>query len=510
MARRTVGVFGGMWGGLRRAAVASVVAAVVTGQFTSCAKNPVTGRSELSLISEPQEIQLGAQAAEQAVAAIGLVDDPALQAYVQRLGEAIARDSERPELPWTFGVLDDPTPNAFALPGGYVFVTRGMLSLMRSEAQLVAVLGHEVGHVTARHSVQQISQAQVAQLGLGLGSILLPELRPLTGLIGTGLELLFLSNSRSAEREADELGFRYAIEQDYDAREMGGIFVALERYQQREGVSALPTWLSTHPSPGSRVEDIAARGERLRGPVDDLRIGEGAYLARVEGLVHGNDPRRGFFRDGVFYHPEHALRVDFPEGWRTQKLPHVVVAASPQGDAVVQLSPVEGSTEVAARNFLAQAGVQGGRVTEERISGLPAVVASFQAQTQQGVVQGLAAFVRHGGQTYGMLGYAPASRIARHQGTLMSTIESFAPVTDRAILDVQPARLAVVELPTAMTAAAFHERYPSAVSLDEVLLINQIASPQTQLPAGRLMKRVVAERPVAWDAAYDTLLVSLP
>src|SRR5690606_18715333 len=114
------------------------------------------------------------------------VDDPALQAYVQRLGEEIARDSERPELPWTFGVLDDPTPNAFALPGGYVFVTRGMLSLMRSEAQLVAVLGHEVGHVTARHSVQQISRAQVAQLGLGLGSVLLPELRPLTGLIGTG------------------------------------------------------------------------------------------------------------------------------------------------------------------------------------------------------------------------------------------------------------------------------------------------------------------------------------
>jgi predicted Zn-dependent protease len=135
-----------------------------------CAVNPVTGQRQLALITEAQEIEMGRSAAEQAAQSIGLVDDPALQAYVDRLGQALARDSERPALPWSFRVVDDPTPNAFALPGGYIFVTRGLLGMMRNEAELVSVLGHEIGHVTARHSVTIISRAQLAQIGLGVGS----------------------------------------------------------------------------------------------------------------------------------------------------------------------------------------------------------------------------------------------------------------------------------------------------------------------------------------------------
>ncbi|HEX8832179.1 MAG TPA: M48 family metalloprotease, partial [Longimicrobium sp.] len=141
-----------------------------------CATNPVTGRRQLSLVPEGQEIQMGQQAAVQVSREIGLVPDSALQRYVQGLGATLGAASERPALPWTFRVVDDPTPNAFALPGGYIFLTRGMMALMNSEAELVTVLGHEIGHVTARHSVQQISRAQLAQVGLGLGAVLSPTI----------------------------------------------------------------------------------------------------------------------------------------------------------------------------------------------------------------------------------------------------------------------------------------------------------------------------------------------
>jgi predicted Zn-dependent protease len=149
-----------------------------------CAVNPVTGQRQLALISEAQEIEMGRQVAEDAARQMGLVDDPALQAYVERLGMAMARASERPNLPWSFRVVDDPTPNAFAAPGGYIFVTRGLLGLMRNEAELMSVLGHEIGHVTARHSVTMLSRAQLAQIGLGIGSMLSPTIARLGDVAG--------------------------------------------------------------------------------------------------------------------------------------------------------------------------------------------------------------------------------------------------------------------------------------------------------------------------------------
>src|SRR3982751_2989188 len=157
----------------------------------ACATNPVTGKRELSLVSEQQEIQMGQEGAQQVAQEIGLINDQALQNYLQGVGAAIAAKSERPNLPWTFRVVDDPTPNAFALPGGYIFVTRGLLGMMTSEAELASVLGHEIGHVTAKHQVTMISRAQLAQIGLGLGSVLLPQLQNLGGLANTGLQLLF-------------------------------------------------------------------------------------------------------------------------------------------------------------------------------------------------------------------------------------------------------------------------------------------------------------------------------
>src|SRR5215212_8311416 len=195
----------------------------------SCARNPVTGKSELALVSESQEIQMGKQAAQDVAQTIGLYNDPKLEAYVAGIGKRMAAASERPNLPWEFHVVDDASVNAFALPGGFIYVTRGLLATITNEAELATVVGHEIGHVTNRHSVQQISKAQVAQLGLGLGSILSPQVAQVAGVASQGLQLLFLKYSRDYENQADMAGFRYALNQNWDVREMSDMFETLDR-----------------------------------------------------------------------------------------------------------------------------------------------------------------------------------------------------------------------------------------------------------------------------------------
>jgi len=217
---------------------------------TGCVTNPATGARQLILVSERQEIQLGMDADPQISASYGLYPDSAIQQYVRTLGEELAATSERPQLPWTFRVVDDPVVNAFALPGGFIYVTRGIMAYFGSEAELASVLGHEIGHVTARHSAAQMSQAQLAQLGLGVGVVLLPELADYAGLAQAGLGLLFLKFGRDDERQADGLGFRYMTRVGYDPREMPGVFAMLGRVSEASGSPGIPVWLSTHPDPG--------------------------------------------------------------------------------------------------------------------------------------------------------------------------------------------------------------------------------------------------------------------
>jgi predicted Zn-dependent protease len=205
-----------------------------------CARNPVTGKSEISLVSEQQEIQMGKEAAQQVQQSIGYYPDPALQAYVSSIGMKMAKASERPDLPWEFHVVNDASVNAFALPGGFIFVTRGLMTAINDEAELATVIGHEIGHVTYRHSVEQISKAQLATLGLGIGSILSPQVAKLAGIASQGLQLLFLKYGRDAETQADKAGFRYALNQNYDVREMGNMFEILERMSQVSGGGKLP------------------------------------------------------------------------------------------------------------------------------------------------------------------------------------------------------------------------------------------------------------------------------
>jgi predicted Zn-dependent protease len=466
------------------------VAAAAAILAVACATNPVTGQRQLALISESQEIELGRQAAEAAVTQIGLVDDPALQAYVERLGTAIARASERPDLPWTFGVVDDPTPNAFAAPGGYIYVTRGMLGLMRSEAELVGVLGHEVGHVTARHSVAMISRAQLAQIGLGIGAAVSPTIAALGDLAGGGLQLLFLRYGREAERQADDLGYRYMVEQGYDPRYMMNMFVSLQRVGEAEGRSPVPAWMSTHPYPDERIRRIESRIAQTPPPAG-LRVGADEYLARIDGLVYGENPRNGFFHEQLYMHPELRFRINFPTGWRTRNTAQAVLAGSPQQDAVMQLALAQGSVQEAAAAFFGQQGMNATNVAETRVNGLPAVAGQFSARTQDGhVVAGRALFVARDAHTFGILGYTLAERLAQYDAAFATSLGSFNRLTDPQALAVQPNRLRITRLPRTMSLAEFDAQYPSAVDHAELALINHVESPDHRLPAGYPIKRV--------------------
>ncbi|MGH7459635.1 MAG: M48 family metalloprotease [Longimicrobiales bacterium] len=479
---------------LSRRTLKASAALLLLGLATGCARNPVTGAREFVLISESQEIALGQEASRQVEASIGLVDDGDLQAYVRRIGQRLAAASERPNLPWKFGVVDDPTPNAFALPGGPIYITRGLLSLMDTEAELASVLGHEIGHITARHAVTQMSRAQVAQLGLGLGMIFVPELSNLGGALSSGLQLMFLKYGRDDERQSDDLGFKYAQAANYDVREMDDVFASLARASELEGNnSPLPSWLSSHPAPEERIQRIAEKIAALPAISPGLVTNRTEYLNQIDELIYGTNPRQGFFRDTEFLHPELRFRLSFPSGWKTQNLPHSVMAGSPSQDAAMELTLTNGSPNDAATRFFGQQGIQvAGPLSRESVNGLPAVMGYFSVRTQQGDISGLALFLQHGGTTYQLLAYTPAGRLQSYDRAFRATAGSFATLTDPQALNVRPNRIDVVRLSSPTTLTEFNRRNPSAIPINELALINQVQDPNATLATGTSVKRVSA------------------
>ncbi|MFL6201322.1 MAG: M48 family metalloprotease [Thermoanaerobaculia bacterium] len=459
---------------------------------TSCSTNPATGKKQIAFIGEEQEIAMGREADQQIVQSLGLYDDKDVQAYVSRLGKELAASSERPNLPWTFRVVDDPVVNAFALPGGYVYVTRGLMTHLTSEAELASVIGHEIGHVTGRHSVEQMSKAQLAQIGLIAGMVLKPELAQFGDLAQTGLGLLFLKYSRDDEREADDLGLRYMSRDKYDPREMVGVFEVLRRVSEAEGNGRIPGWMSTHPTPENRIGRISEQVAKLGGDFSNTRVGREPYLKELDGMPFGQNPREGYFLGNRFIQPELGFEIRFPQGWKTNNQKAAVGAMSPRQDAVVVVTLSEkGSPQSAAQAFFNQQGVVQGQSLRADLGGLPAVANVFGVQRgQAGDLQGVAAFVEHQGKVYQILGYTLADRWRSYGDTLSSALGTFERVTDRRLLDVQPSKLDVVSIPSAMTLEEFNRRYPSTVDLKTVAIINQ-ADANTRFSAGTELKRIV-------------------
>jgi len=471
------------------AASAVSLCALVT--MESCARNPVTGERELMLISEAQEIAMGREAASQIPQELGLLSERDLVSLVQTHGLRIAKASERPHLPWEFHVVDSPVVNAFALPGGFAYLTRGILAHMNSEAEMVGVLGHEIGHITARHSAQLMSRAQLTSIGLGLGMVFVPEVRPFGDLLQGSLGLLFLKFGRDDESEADRLGVRYALTQGYDPRHMAAFFDVLARMGERSG-KVMPSWLSTHPDPVDRGQKILAL-VRDTAPADaKLTVGEESFKRMLEGLTFGDDPREGFMDGNVFKHPDLKFQIAFPEGWRVTNTRQRVLAGS--NDAAFEMTASRGASNAdpqaqAARVFQ-NAGLQAGRGQTLRIGGFPAFVIPFRQQSQAGAIDGDAAFVRDGEMMYQIFAYTSPDRYARMRNAFRGIFGSFSRLTDREDLEAQPQRIVLYRVPRPTSAReALLDSGVAESQLEEMAIVNHVRL-EDRMEVGTLLKSV--------------------
>ena len=467
----------------------------------ACAVNPVTGKRQVVLVSESQEIAMGREADPQIVAEYGLYDDPELAAYVDAVGQKLAKLSHRPNLEFHFRVLDSPVINAFALPGGYIYITRGILAHMNNEAELAMVLGHEIGHVTARHGVEQQTRQTLFGAGLGIGSILSPEVARFGGMIQEGLGLLFLKYGRDDENQADELGVEYSLRGGYDAAVGARFFEVLDR-ESKEANQTLPGWLSTHPAPADRVQHTHALAvERHPLHPEASRVAEADLKTHVDGIVFGEDPRQGFVDGDVFKHPGLAFQFDAPSGWDVQNTPSAVLSAPADRKTLLQLTIVNSgglAPEAYAQELARQAQatiVNGGA---ERIAGAPAYVAWMRVATEQGgTADALLCWVDRRG---GMFQFLSQGAIDTQRDVLLRSMRSLKDLQDANAKRIEPNRVRVEKLRAPATLAQAVERAGALpVSAARIALLNNL-QPTSQLSGGFELKIVRGNyKPAARD-----------
>ena len=457
--------------------------------LAACATNPVTGNRQLSLVSEAQEIEMGKGEVVRAREETGFYADSSLTAYVAGVGMRMASASERPALPWEFHIIDDPIVNAFAAPGGFIFVTRGILAYLNSEAELAAVVGHEIGHVTAKHTVTSISQQQLGSIGL-LGAAVLANDQRVAQIGSAGLGVLFLKYSRDHERQSDGLGHRYSLNQGYDVREMPKTFITLARVSEASGnAGRIPGFLSTHPDPGDRVAATTAWADTVSN-YSRLTVGRDRYLDRLDRMVYGEDPRQGYFEGQRYLHPELRFQFDMPAGWQGINQASQIIMAEPNGAAQIQLRAAsQASPSAAMQAWQGQQGVVTGSVQQLQVAGAPALTAEFTAATQEGQqLRGRVLYINYRGATWQFLGIAVATAWPQLGGTINATLGSFAatPVNQQFH---RVRELRVIALPRPMTMTALAGESGGAATARELALINSVEEGVMQ-PQGRKVKTV--------------------
>lgn len=314
--------------------------------LVSCATNPVTGGQDFVLVSESQELRVGRQVDAQVKQRYALYDAHGMQAYVEGIGQRLAKASHRPDITYRFTLIDSPEVNAFALPGGYVYISRGILPYLNSEAELAGVIGHEIGHVTARHSVQRLSAAQGAQIAVAVASIFIPVMRSQAGgLAVDALGTALLSGyGREQELQADQLGATYLARTGYDPGAMRRALEALRNQelfdaevakQENREPRRYHGLFASHPENDRRLMEIVQHAALLRS--ENAADGRDEFLKRCEGMVFGDNAHEGVVRDGVFYHRDLGIAMRLPPGWRAVNRPDRLIAIAPQGTGRLEL-----------------------------------------------------------------------------------------------------------------------------------------------------------------------------
>jgi predicted Zn-dependent protease len=371
--------------------------------LAACSTNPATGQREFNIVSESQEISMGQQSHQQIIQQFGVYSEkPELTRRVTDIGRRLAAASERPNLPWHFTILDSPMVNAMALPGGYIYITRGMLERINSEDELAGVLGHEIAHVTARHAAQRISRAQAAQFGMLLGAVVAgPQAAQQYGQFAElGVQLLFQRYSRAQETQADILGTGYLPEANFNPVGAERMLMTLQRLSARDS-SGLERYFESHPDPAKRVQDVRKKVSEIAATQSRSGFGEPQrepFLRLVDGIVTGNSTTNVVIRQGVIYDRSHGLVIQVPGGWDATTAPGVLFAMQPEQASrssnqvfmaqEVPARELQGpNAQAAVRSRLQQMGLQfaGSREATAR-TGERFTVDVWQGRTQSGTV----------------------------------------------------------------------------------------------------------------------------
>lgn len=453
-----------------------------------CVRNPVTGKKEFSLMSQQQELAMGKQSDPSIVGTFGKYDDPKLQAFINEKGKAMAAISHRPNLPYEFKILDSPVVNAFAVPGGYVYFTRGIMAHFNNEAEFAGVLGHEIGHITARHSAKQYSSQMIGQLGFVLGVVLSEDFRRYSDLASTGLQLAFLKFGRNHESQSDKLGVEYSTKIGYDAHEMADFFNTLHR--MRGDGEQIPTFLSTHPDPVDRRQKVKqlATKEQAQNAKNSYQVNRDKYLRMIDGLVYGEDPKQGYVEDNYFYHPELKFQFPIPAGWKTVNTAAQVQIAPPDGKAVILMNLAQGqSAQSAMQAAISKDSLQVMSRKNITVNGLPAVelVANMQSN-----VRLLIYMIEYEGRVYQLSGLSETPNFGRYKSTFVNIFSKFKQLTDPAKLNKKPERIRIqtVTSTTNLRSALQSFNTPSN-RLEELAILNGMELSDT-VEKGMLIKTV--------------------
>ena len=477
---------------------------VLTAVFicNSCATNPVTGKRDISLVSKQQEIAMGQQADPEVINQFGLYPNEALQRFINQKGQQMVAVSHRQDLKYEFKIVDSPVINAFAVPGGYVYFTRGIMAHFNNEAQFAGVLGHEIGHIAARHSAQQQSKTMLAQIGLVVGMVVSPELAQFGDAAQQSLALLFLKFGRDDERESDQLGVEYSTKIGYDANYMADFFRTLQRQQEQSEAEPIPDFLSTHPNPADRYETVRelAADWQQKTKTTNLQVNRNSYLKLIDGLVYGEDPRQGFVEANVFYHPELKFQFPVPTGWAHQNSPQQFQMAEKEGKAMMSLTLAPGKTlEEAAQQMLQKYQLQVVENQKVTVNGLPAlaivadqVPAQNQQQQQQQTpaVRTLTYIIQYNKTLYSLMGISLEANFNTYFPVFQNTMQRFRPLTDQVLLNRQAERVRIKTVAKTTTLAQALRQYSiTDKRLNEMAILNGMEL-NDQVTAGTMIKVV--------------------
>jgi predicted Zn-dependent protease len=484
---------------MKRLNIALMISLFCTGVLLiiSCAVNPVTGKKQIMLMSESQEIALGLSYNPQVLATFGVYQDENIQNFVQAKGTEMGKISHRPNIEYHVKVVDSPVVNAFAVAGGYIYLTRGILAQLNNEAEMAGVLGHEMGHVAARHTVSQQSKQQLGQLLLIGGMIASEKFAQYAQYALQGMQLLFLRFSRDDEREADRLGAEYSSKVGYDAHKMADFFNVLKKMNMAESEGGVPTWLSTHPDPGDRVTAVHAKATEMQNTLQlpEYKVNEDSYLKLIDGIIYGEDPRQGYNEGNVFYHPELKFKFSYPSGWTLTNSPIQVTIQPSDGKALILFTLSSQKTlETAVDSTMAQYGlsIQGSKRIS--VNGLSAIMTQSK-QTSQDQSTGttstnlvLSYFINYSNMIYVFHGVSTETDFNSYTSIFNSAMSSFSKLTEASKINVKPKKIHIVKAQKAGTLSdAFaYYRVPQA-QYKELALLNNIELTD-QVKTGKLIK----------------------